>query len=119
MEGSSGWYQHDLEREEKRRQQKEISRKIAALPPRQRFREERQIAKRAEEERIQKDKSGKGERARELDKLERKDNIQRARRLCENYGCTEGERLGQESQLLRLDSAWERGFDARREDVRK
>ncbi|KAF7903744.1 uncharacterized protein EAF01_006793 [Botrytis porri] len=77
------------------------------------------MAERAEEEKIQRDKSRKEEIARELDKLRREDYIQEGRRLYENYRCREGERLGEESQLLRLDSAWEHGFDVRREDVRR
>ncbi|KAK8904981.1 hypothetical protein QC760_006187 [Botrytis cinerea] len=119
IERTGGWYQHDLEHKEKRRQQKEISRRIAALPPGQRLREERQIAKRLEEERIQKDKSRKERIAKELNRLKREDDIKEGKRLLENYRCREGERLGEESQLLRLDNAWERGFDVRRVDVRK
>ncbi|TGO24613.1 hypothetical protein BPAE_0098g00020 [Botrytis paeoniae] len=108
IEGSGGWYQHDLEKREKIRQQRKISRRIAALPPRQRVREERRIAKRTEEERIQRDKSRKERIAGERHKLKREDDIQKGKEL-----------LGEESQLLRLDSAWERGFDVRREDVRR
>lgn len=119
IERTGGWYQHDLEHKEKRRQQKEISRRIAALPPGQRLREERQIAKRLEEERIQKDKSRKERIAKELNRLKREDDIKEGKRLLENYRCREGERLGEESQLLRLDNAWERVFDVRRVDVRK
>lgn len=108
IERTGGWYQHDLEHKEKRRQQKEISRRIAALPPKQRLREERRIAKRLEEGRMKKDKSRKQKIAQELYRLEREDDIKEGKRLLENYRCREGERLGEESQLLRLDNAWER-----------
>ncbi|TEY73586.1 hypothetical protein BOTCAL_0076g00180 [Botryotinia calthae] len=109
IERTGGWYQNDLEHKEKRRQQKEISRRIVALPPRQRL----------QEERIQKDKSRKEKIAQELYRLKREDDIKEGKRLSESYRCREGERLGEESQLLRLDNAWKRGFDVRRVDVRK
>ncbi|KAF7947452.1 hypothetical protein EAE96_008540 [Botrytis aclada] len=119
IERTGGWYQHDQEKKEKQRQQRDVSKRIATLPPRQRLQEERRIAKRQEEERIHEETSRRQEIARELYKLKREDDIQKENELWGNYACREGERLGEESQLLRLDSAWERGFDVRRVDVRK
>ncbi|TGO10192.1 hypothetical protein BTUL_0142g00310 [Botrytis tulipae] len=115
IERNGGWYQQDLEREEERRHQGEISRTIAASPPRQRVRGERRMGSRSEEERIQRDKSREEKRARQLNRLKRKDRIQEGEILRKNYRYR-GERQEEESQALRLFSAWERGFDVQGEE---
>ncbi|KAF7945619.1 uncharacterized protein EAE97_004657 [Botrytis byssoidea] len=115
IERNGGWYQHDLEREEERRHQGEISRTIAALPPRQRLQKKRQMENRTEEKRIQRDKSREEKRARQLNRLKQKDRIQEGETLHKNYRYR-GERQEEESQALRLFSAWERGFDVQGEE---
>lgn len=115
IERNGGWYQHDLEREEERRHQEEISRTIAASPPRQRLQKKRQMENRTEEKRIRRDKSGEEKRARNINRLKRKDRIQEGEILRENYRYRE-ESQEEESQALHLFSAWERGFDVQGEE---
>ncbi|KAF7882169.1 hypothetical protein EAF00_011685 [Botryotinia globosa] len=89
---TGGWYQHDLEREEEKRTQREISRTIAASPPKQRLQKGRRMPKRTKKERIQRDKSRKEERVQQLNTLKREDRIQEGEILRENYRSREGSR---------------------------
>ncbi|TGO32000.1 hypothetical protein BHYA_0369g00070 [Botrytis hyacinthi] len=110
IERNGGWYQHDLEREEEMRPQREISRTIAASPPSQRLQKKRQMANRTEEERSQWDKSREEERARQRNRLKREHRIQEGEILRENYRYREGERPGE---------CLERGFDVQGKDFQR
>ncbi|TGO49198.1 hypothetical protein BOTNAR_0440g00110 [Botryotinia narcissicola] len=80
-----------------------------------RLQKKRQMENRTEEKRNQRDKSREEKRARQLNRLKQKDRIQEGETLRKNYRYR-GERQEEESQALRLFSAWERGFDVQGEE---